>query len=49
LKTSSTNMPLITISALANVQPALAASTLPQPLAPPSPPSPGRGPTTKSL
>lgn len=46
LKTSLTNMPLITINALVSVQPALAASPLPQPLAPPSPS--GR-PATKSL
>jgi hypothetical protein len=46
LKTSSTNMPLITISDLANVQPALAVSPPTHPLAPPSP---ARDPATKSL
>ena len=46
LKTSSTKMPLITISAVANVQPTLAARPLPKPFVPPSPAS---DPATKSL
>src|ERR1017187_2295105 len=49
LKTSSTNMPLLTVTAWAHVHPAPAAHPPPQALAPPAVPSPVQNSTPKSF
>jgi hypothetical protein len=49
LKTSSTNSPLLTVNAWANVQPTVAAHPAPPPLAPLSDPSQIQNPATKSF